>query len=257
MDELEAVRQFHAAGASRTTMLMVYDFNARALDALLPDGGRLLDLGVGSGRALAYLARQRPDLHITGVDLAPNMLRTARDLILSEGLDTRIELVRSDITALPELLNERSWDGISCVWTLHQLPDFTILRAALRQIAELRKRTGAAVWLLDFARLRDPHTFESIMDVLDPPIYPVLHRDALASEAAAFTREELGTELRSAGLTDLRDGYSRPIPWLQAFWASRADGRPGRSTGCRPANLPHRARVGSAMLRRGFSAKPF
>jgi tRNA (cmo5U34)-methyltransferase len=49
-----------------------------------------------------------------------------------------------DLLRMPPL-TEQPWDGTSCVWTLHQLPDFEVLRAALRQIAALRDRTGAAV----------------------------------------------------------------------------------------------------------------
>jgi SAM-dependent methyltransferase len=257
MDDPEAVAQFHAGGVSSTAMLMVYDFNARALDALLPEGARLLDLGVGSGRALAHLARHRPDLHITGVDLAPNMLTTARGLFESEALDTRVALVEADFTALPESITEQHWDGISCMWTLHQLPDFEVLRAALRQIAALRDRTGAAVWLFDFARLQGPGTLDSMMAVADPALPPVLRHDGLASEAAAFTHDELTAELRAAGLGELRSGHARPIPWLQAFWAPRADGRPGGSPRFRLDRLPGPARGDSALLRAGFTAKPF
>jgi SAM-dependent methyltransferase len=257
MDEPESVAQFHAGGVSSAGMMMIYDFNARALDALLPKGARLLDLGVGSGRALAYLVRYRPDLHVTGVDLAPNMLATARSLFESDGLDGRIELVESDITALPESITEQPWDAISCMWTLHQLPDFGILRAALRLIASIRDRAGAAIWLFDFARLRNPGTFRVQLAVVDPAIPPVLHSDALASEAAAFTRDELTTELRAAGLGDLRGGHSRPIPWCQAFWAPRADGAPGGSPRIRPDRLPSPAHGDSTLLRAGFSAKPF
>jgi tRNA (cmo5U34)-methyltransferase len=257
MDDAESVAQFHAGGASSATMLMVYDFNARALDALLPEGARLLDLGVGSGRALAYLARLRPDLHVTGVDLAPNMLATARGLFESEGLAARIQLVEADMTALPESITGQPWDGISCMWTLHQLPDFDVLRAALRQIAVLRAGTGAAVWLFDFARLRDPGTLDSLLDVVDPSVPPVLRGDGLASEAAAFTHDELVGELRAAGLSDVRAGISRPIPFVQAFWVQRGDGRAGGSPRFRPERLPPRARGDAAMLRTGFTAKPF
>lgn len=257
MDDPDSVAQFHAGGVSSAGMMMVYDFNARALDALLPQNARLLDLGVGSGRALAYLARHRPDIHVTGVDLAPNMLATAQSLFESEGLDDRIELVESDITALPESITGQRWDAISCMWTLHQLPDFEILRAALHQIASIRERTGAAVWLFDFARLRGPDTFRSILAVVDPVLPPMVHSDGLASEAAAFTHDELTSELQSAGLADLQAGHARPIPWCQAFWARRADGRPGGSPDFRPGRLPPRARGDAAMLRAGFSATPF
>lgn len=257
MDDPESVAQFHAGGASSPGMQAVYDFSARSLDALLPEGARLLDLGVGSGRALAHIARLRPDLEATAVDLAPNMLATARGLFEAEGLDSRIELVEADIAALPDPVVDAPWDGISCVWTLHQLPDFEVLRGALRQIAAVRERTGAAVWIFDFQRLRDSGSFPALLDVLDPSMKPVLRGDAIASEAAAFTHDELSSELGAAGLGDLRAAHARPIPWCQAFWASRADGRPGGSANVRPNRLPRRARGDAAMLRSGFSAKPF
>jgi hypothetical protein len=62
---------------------------------------------------------------------------------------------------------------------------------------------------------------------------------------------------RAAGLGELRSGHARPIPWLQAFWAPRADGRPGGGPRFRPDRLPASARGDSALLRAGFTAKPF
>jgi SAM-dependent methyltransferase len=257
MNDPDSVAQFHAGGATNPGQLMVYDFNARALNALLPEGARLLDLGVGSGRALAYVARVRPDLKITGVDLAPNMLATARELFEAERLSGRIELVEADITALPDSVANRPWDGVSCVWTLHQLPDFGLLRAALRQIAAVRECTGAAVWILDFRRLRDPNTFPAFADVVAPEIPPVLRQDALASEAAGFSHDELTAELTTAGLKGMKSGHARPIPWLQAFWAGRADGQSGGFPGFKPARLPSPTRGDAATMRAGFTAKPF
>ncbi len=257
MDEPESVAQFHAGGASSPGMQAVYDFSARALNALLPEGARLLDLGVGSGRALAHVARLRPDLEATAVDLAPNMLATARSLFEAEGLDGRIELVEADITALPDSIVDRPWHGISCVWTLHQLPDLEVLRGALRQIAALRERTGAAVWIFDFERLLNPESFPAMLSVLDPSMDPVLRGDGIASEAAAFTHDELSAELGEAGLGELRAGHARPISWVQAFWAPQADGKPGGNPSFQPGRLPRRARGDAAILRSGFSAKPF
>ena len=257
MNDPDSVAQFHAGGATNPGQLMVYDFNARALNALLPEGAQLLDLGVGSGQALAYLARVRPDLKITGVDLAPNMLATARELFEAERLSGRIELVEADITALPDSVAHRPWDGVSCVWTLHQLPDFGLLRAALRQIATVRESTGAAVSILDFRRLRDPNTFPAFADVVAPEIPPVLRQDALASEAAGFSHDELCAEVAAAGLKGMKSGHARPIPWLQAFWAGRADGQSGRVPGFKPARLPSPTRGDAAAMRAGFTAKPF
>jgi tRNA (cmo5U34)-methyltransferase len=257
MNDPESVAQFHAAGASNPGMQAVYDFGSRALDALLPPGGRLLDLGVGSGRALSAVMRRRPDLQVTAVDLAPNMLATAHELIKAEGLDGPVELVQADITALPDQLAMGAWDAISCMWTLHQLPDFDALRAALRQIAAVRRHSGAAIWISDFQRLRDPSTAAAMLPCVDPSITAVVSKDAIASEAAAFTHAELSSELAAVGLGDMHFGYARPLPYLQAYWISAAGAKAGASPGVRHAPLQRHARQDATLLRWLFSAKPF
>ncbi|BBY63415.1 class I SAM-dependent methyltransferase [Mycolicibacterium helvum] len=256
MDDAEAVAYFHAGGAANPGMQAVYDLCARAVDALLPPGGRLLDLGIGSGRALSAVLRRRPDVHVTGVDLAPNMLATARQLFVSEGLDGRAELVQADITALPESLAAGSWDAVSCMWTLHQLPDFEVLGAALRQIAAVQRDSGAALWISDFARLRDPSACPAMLQCVDPDSPMGLRQDAIASEAAAFTREELSAQLAAAGLTGLSSGHATPLPYLQAYWMYGANGKPA-PVGQRHSPLRGQTRREAALLRWGFTAKPF
>ena len=206
----------------------VYDLCARALDALLPSDGHLLDLGVGSGRALSAVLRRRPDVRATAVDLAPNMLSTARTLFDEEGLGDRVELVEADITALPERITTTRWDTVSCMWTLHQLPDFDVLRAALSQIADVARRTGAAVWISDFQRLRDATAVPKMLGVVDPDSPEMLRRDAIASEAAAFTFAELSSELADSGLRGI-------IPELDtsSLSAGVLDVRRSRESGCR------------------------
>jgi tRNA (cmo5U34)-methyltransferase len=257
MNDPESVAQFHAGGGSMPGMQAVYDFGARALDALLPLGGRLLDLGVGSGRSLSAVMRRRPDLEATAVDLAPNMLATARELFAAEGLDGRVELVQADITALPDQLSKGAWDAVSCMWTLHQLPDFDVLRAALHQIAAVRRDSRAAVWISDFQRLRDPSAFPAMLHCLEPSTPAVLRQDGIASEAAAFNRAEVSAELAAAGLDSMHAGYSRPLPYLQAYWIFDGGGRPRATTGTHSADLRGPARLNAALLRSGFTAKPF
>jgi tRNA (cmo5U34)-methyltransferase len=254
MDEPESVEQFHAGGAEAAGMQAVYDLNARALDSLVPRDGRLLDLGTGSGRALAGFLATRPDVRATCVDLAPNMLAEARRFLRAEGLGERVSLVEADLTALPRHVNDERWDAISCVWALHHLPDLGKLRAALGSIARLRERGGGAIWLFDFQRLRNPATMGAMLDVLEPDAPPVLRADALASEAAAFTQEELGAELAAAELGDLESGLARPIPWVQAFWGHPRSRTPREPTRRRP--LSGKAGEEAENLRRNFSRLP-
>jgi tRNA (cmo5U34)-methyltransferase len=256
MDDPESVAHFHAAGASNPGIQAVYDVGSRALDALLPPGGRLLDLGVGSGRAIAAVMRRRPDLEVTAVDLAPNMLATAHELIRAEGFASSVDLVQADITALPDRLATGAWDGVSCMWTLHQLPDVDSLRAALSQIAAVRRHCGAAIWISDFQRLRDPSTAAAMLHCVDPAMTAVVYKDAIASEAAAFTHAELSAELRAAGLGDMQCGFARPLPYLQVYWMPAADAKASASLG-RHTPLPGPARRDAALLRWLLTAKPF
>src|SRR5688572_231566 len=96
MDEPEGVAAFHVADP--VLQLPVYHFNASALSALAPAGAHVLDLGSGSGRLLAHLAACRPDLTITGTDLAETMLDTGRSLLEAEGLADRVTLRAADMT---------------------------------------------------------------------------------------------------------------------------------------------------------------
>jgi tRNA (cmo5U34)-methyltransferase len=79
-----------------------------------------------------------------------------RRILRQMPLFNRVELVEADITALPDRLVTADWDGVSCVWTLHHVPDYEVLRAAIRQIAALRRKSVATVWIFDFQRLNDP-----------------------------------------------------------------------------------------------------
>ena len=92
---------------------------------------------------------------------------------------------------------------------------------------------------------------------LDPSGPAVLRKDAIASEAAAFTRVELSAELAAAGLGEVRCGYARPLPYLQAYWIPSATLKPSDSTSVRSSTVHNRARRQAALLRWGFSAKPF
>ena len=168
MNEQESVDAFHLGGATNPGMQAIYDFGARAIDRLVPLDGRLLDLGVGSGRAISAILRRRPDIKVTAVDLAPNMLAKARELFVAEGFGSSVELVEADITGLPDRIAGGEWQGISCMWTLHQLPDFNTLEAAVREIAAIRSNCTAAVWISDFSRLRNPSTIAAMLDCVDP-----------------------------------------------------------------------------------------
>ncbi|MFH8470837.1 class I SAM-dependent methyltransferase [Streptomyces sp. NPDC017991] len=54
----------------------------------LPDNAHVVDLGSGTGEPALPLARRRPDLRITGIDITPTLLDTARAKASAEGITT-------------------------------------------------------------------------------------------------------------------------------------------------------------------------
>jgi len=68
-------------------------------------GKSICDLGCGSGRFVAALAKG--GARVTGVDIAPEMLKLASRLVEQEGVSDRCDFVRADLL---EWQNERVYD---------------------------------------------------------------------------------------------------------------------------------------------------
>lgn len=79
----EAVNTFnkHASAYNeRFGDLELYNDTYDLFSSLIPlRHSSILDVGCGPGNISKYLLRKRPDLKITGVDLAPNMIAIARE----------------------------------------------------------------------------------------------------------------------------------------------------------------------------------
>ena len=67
---------------------------------VLPIGGTLLDVGVGSGAIALAIAHERPDLQVEGIDLSPAALAIARENADLLGLAARVSLRQGDLFAL-------------------------------------------------------------------------------------------------------------------------------------------------------------
>lgn len=113
----EAVLTFnkHASAYNeRFGKLDLYNDTYDLFSSLIPSRhSSILDVGCGPGNITNYLLRKRPDLKITGVDLAPNMIDLARENNPSakfEVMDCR------DISSLQD-----QYDAIVCGFTIPYL----------------------------------------------------------------------------------------------------------------------------------------
>jgi ubiquinone/menaquinone biosynthesis C-methylase UbiE len=222
MDESRGVAEYDQAG--ETAQVPLHHCSALALSRLLPKGGVLLDLGCGSARLLARLARGRPDLRCVGLDLSEPMLKTGRRLLAQQDVADRVELRSGDITTFDDELPP-SLDLVSCNLALHQLPSEELLERCLEAIARTRQRTGCGVYIFDLTRLRNSRSWPAMMSLAVVP-GAVFLRDSIASERAAFTFAELTCLLQRASLGDLQHARAGPLSEYQVHWVARRDFRP-------------------------------
>jgi ubiquinone/menaquinone biosynthesis C-methylase UbiE len=80
-----------------------------------------LDLGTGPGYVAVQLARQRPGLHMVGLDLAAHMVRDATHLALESGLNGRNLWLQADGHHLP--FADGSFDLVVSSFALHHWDD--------------------------------------------------------------------------------------------------------------------------------------
>lgn len=115
-----------------------------AIDAasFAPVGGEVLDVGTGPGVLLRELARRRPDLRLTGMDLSVDMIEAATRNLAPYG--ERARAVVGDVTELP--FDDDSFDLITTSLSLHH---WDRVDAAAPELARVL-RPGGRVVVYDF-----------------------------------------------------------------------------------------------------------
>jgi len=250
MDDATQAEAFHRQGGD--VLIPVYHFNALAVSRMVPAGGRVVDLGCGSGRFLAYLAERRPDIQIVGFDLSPTMVEIGNRFLAQRGLSGRIRICIGDMTGFSESI-PGPVDLVSSVFSLHHLPDEEHLMACLREIRLLHERTGCALWIFDHARPRHPATPRLFSEIFTPPLAVSFRADSCNSLKASYRFDELCHWLGVVGL-DTEHRLARWLNLYQIHWREKASS--GRPAPWMDMALPVRAAGDYAAFRRLFPDVP-
>jgi ubiquinone/menaquinone biosynthesis C-methylase UbiE len=118
------------------------------VDAALPHGGRVLDVGCGTGTFAISLAASRPDVEVIGIDGDPEILALARAKRGADAVEWREGLAGE----LP--FEDGSFDVVTTSLVLHHL-----LREQKREaMAEARRvlKSGGGFVIADWGRPHDP-----------------------------------------------------------------------------------------------------
>lgn len=146
--------------------------------ALRPAPGvRWLDVATGTG-AVATLAA-RAGAEVTGIDLAPGLIETARRLAEEEGLDIRFDT--GDAEALP--VEDASFDVVSSSMGVIFAPDHAAMAGELARVTRPGGRIGFSAWKKDAC-------FMPITRKYSPPLLPG-QGDSQDWASEAYAREML------------------------------------------------------------------
>jgi phosphatidylethanolamine/phosphatidyl-N-methylethanolamine N-methyltransferase len=126
--------------------------------AQVPEG-RVLEVGVGTGRNLPY---HPPGVQVVGIDISERMLRRAQQR--AEELGKTVELYQMDAQRLD--FSDDSFDAAVATFIFCSVPDAV---QGLRELGRVVKPEGK-ILLLEHVRINKPEAIGKVMDLLDPMV---------------------------------------------------------------------------------------
>lgn len=158
--------------------------------------GLVLDLGCGPADIPIRFARRYPSCRIMGIDASAPMIQLGEQAVKQAGLTDRITL---RCERYEEVAGARIVDAAISNSLLHHLPNPLQFWQKLRQLV----KPGAPVLVMDLLRPESPEAAQAIVDRYAANEPAILRRDFYNSLLAAFTEDEIGSQLARMNLTRL------------------------------------------------------
>ena len=158
--------------------------------------GHALDLGCGPGDIPIRFAQAIPACRITGVDASAPMVRLAEEAVQKAGLSDRITF---RCERFQDLAGTNIVDAAISNSLLHHVPNPLQFWHKLR----LAVKPGSPVLVMDLLRPDSPEEAQAIVDRYAAGSPDILRRDFYNSLLAAFTEDEIASQLARMNLTRL------------------------------------------------------
>ena len=158
--------------------------------------GRILDLGCGPADIPIRFAKQYPACQVIGVDASAPMIELGEQAVKQAGLIDRITLrcERYEAVAGANIVDAAISNSL-----VHHLPNPLQFWHKLRQLV----KPGSPVLVMDLLRPESPEDAQAIVDRYAGGAPEILRRDFYNSLLAAFTEDEVTTQLARMNLTRL------------------------------------------------------
>ncbi|WHZ25998.1 MAG: hypothetical protein OJF51_000793 [Nitrospira sp.] len=158
--------------------------------------GKVLDLGCGPADIPIRFAKLYPSCQVIGIDASAPMIQLGEQAVKHAGLADRITL---RCERFEETAGARIVDATISNSLLHHLPNPLQFWQKLRQLV----KPGAPVLVMDLLRPDSPEAAQTIVDQYAANEPDILRRDFYNSLLAAFTEDEIGSQLARMNLTRL------------------------------------------------------
>ena len=193
MDDPEQARAYAQADFEKENQGFVDRFRE-----YFPDfsDGHALDLGCGPGDIPIRFAQAIPACRITGVDASAPMVRLAEEAVQKAGLSDRITF---RCERFQDLAGTNIVDAAISNSLLHHVPNPLQFWHKLR----LAVKPGSPVLVMDLLRPNSPEEAQAIVDRYASGAPDILRRDFYNSLLAAFTEDEIASQLARMNLTRL------------------------------------------------------
>ena len=167
------------------------DWGFSHLPDIVPE--KAVDLGCGAGRNVGELLKKYPDAHVTGIDYSDLSVEKAKDYNKASIAAGRCEVMQGDVSDLN--LPANAFDLATAFETVYFWPG---LKKCFAQVARVLKPGGLFMICnesdgTDAAGLK----FEKIIDGMK-----------------CHTVEELESELKAAGFSDVKSDHHPSKPWI-------------------------------------------
>jgi cyclopropane fatty-acyl-phospholipid synthase-like methyltransferase len=158
--------------------------------------GHVLDLGCGPGDIPIRFARAVSGCRITGVDASAPMVRLAEEAVQQAGLSGRITF---HCGRFQDFAGANVADAAISNSLLHHVPNPLQFWHKLR----VAVKPGSPVLVMDLLRPDSPEEAQAIVDRYASDAPDILRRDFYHSLLAAFTEDEISSQLAQMNLTRL------------------------------------------------------
>lgn len=188
-------------------------FAKRAIE-LASTSAIVLDAGTGTARIPILICQQRPQWHITGIDMAKSMLEIGRKNVDKAGLQQHITLELADAKRLP--YRDEQFDMVISNSLIHHLPEPLPFFQEIKRILN----PDGAILLRDLIRPESAEIINNLVESIGEEYdehQKKLFRDSLY---AAFTLDEVKGLIQQAGLPDVNVYQSSDRHWTAERYCS-------------------------------------